>query len=143
MVLIKSQAGLPPPALLKACFVSTGLIPPPVLPVSHEQLQAFPPPNLKVRRQMDTVKCSQVQLPQVIRSANLESSGEPGLAHPLNSLGFPALSLKPCAHIPRKLTRHLKQWCQCQKESWRPMLKSILGFNFQGTSADFNSHQSV
>lgn len=87
---------------------------------------------------MDTVKCSQMQLPAVIHSLNLQSSQEPGLDHSLNSLSFPALSLKPCAHILRKLAWCLKQRCQCQKESQWPNAKSILGFNFQGTPSVFN-----
>ena len=100
LVLMKSQTRISPPNLLKACLVSTGLLPPPVLLASHEQLQATPPTHLKVRHQMDTDthRCNCLPL-----STAQAWSPPRNLDHPLNSLSFPAFSLKPCAHILRKL----------------------------------------
>lgn len=99
LVLMKSQTRICAPTLLEAYSVSTGLLPPPVLPVSHQQQQC----SLRPTEGKTSDGYNKMLANTAIHSSNLNSSQEPGLAHPLNSLSSPALSLKPYAHILRKL----------------------------------------
>lgn len=133
--------------LHESCFVSTLLLPPLVLPVTYRQLQF----SLLLIWRKEVVHRNnplgaQKQLLRVIHSLDLESSHEPGLDHSLNSPSCPALNLKPCAHILRKLAWHLKEERNkgvMSKSKSMANAKSILGCSFQGTSSVFNSYPSI